>query len=232
MWVKICANTNLDDARRAAELGADAVGFVFAQSVRRVGVEQVAVIAKDLPRGVERVGVFAGGDPQAVADAAEVAGLDAIQMHGGLDLEWAARLRALIPKDVALIHTVHWVVGADDVSEQAVRGQLMALSGAYPGERVLIDAKVGAASGGLGVRFDWARAKLVLDEAAAGLQVIVAGGLRPENVAEAVRTLAPYGVDVASGVEEAPGRKAPEKLREFIENARRASARPGVWRSR
>lgn len=222
MWVKICANTNLKDAQLSAELGADAVGFVFAQSVRQVGVEQVAAMTSKLPPGVERIGVFAGGDPQWVADAALESGLDSIQMHGGLDLEWAAQLRSVVPEEISLIHTVHWVVGEDEASERAVRAQLLALAGAGLGERVLIDAKIGATSGGLGVRFDWYRAKRVLDEAAIGLQVIVAGGLRSKNVAEAVSTLEPYGVDVASGVEHTPGQKDPEKLREFIEKARRA----------
>lgn len=222
MWVKICANTNLKDAQLSAELGADAVGFVFARSVRQVDVQQVAAMTSQLPPGVERIGVFAGGDPNWVADAALESGLHSIQMHGGLDLKWATQLRSIVPNEIALIHTVHWVVGEDEASERAVREQLLALAGAGLGERVLIDAKIGATSGGLGVRFDWTRAKTVLDEAAVGLRVIVAGGLRSENVAEAVSTLAPYGVDVASGVEGTPGEKDPEKLRQFIDNARRA----------
>jgi phosphoribosylanthranilate isomerase len=226
MWIKICANTNLVDALLAAELGADAVGFVFARSVRQVGVEQVRQITDQLPPSVERVGVFAGGelgaDPAMVADAAVEAGLDTVQMHGGLDLEWAAELREQMGPAISVIHTVHWQVGEDEAAEREVRAQLRELAGAGLGERVLIDAKIGSASGGLGVRFDWRRAKAVLDEAAAGLEVIVAGGLRPENVAEAVQTLRPYGVDVASGVERRPGQKDADRLKAFIENARRA----------
>ena len=222
MWIKICANTNLADALLAAELGADAVGFVFARSLRQVGVAQVREIMGQLSDSVERVGVFAGGEAVRVAEAAVEAGLNAVQMHGGLDLRWADELRRQVGPEISLIHTVHWQVGEDDAAEREVRAQLQDLAAAKLGERVLIDAKIGAASGGLGVRFDWGRAKAVLEEAATGLEVIVAGGLRPENVAEAVRTLRPFGVDVASGVERMPGQKDEDRLRSFMENARRA----------
>jgi len=102
-----------------------------------------------------------------------------------------------------------------------VRAQLESLAASGADDRVLIDAKVGAASGGLGVRFDWARAHAVVKEFP-GLRVIVAGGLRPENVSEAVGAFAPYGVDVASGVEASPGRKDPALMEKFIANARGA----------
>jgi phosphoribosylanthranilate isomerase len=87
-------------------------------------------------------------------------------------------------------------------------------------ERVLVDSKVGTASGGTGVRFDWQQAREVFAEQAGRLKVIVAGGLRPENVAEAVTGLEPWGVDVASGVEAVPGKKSPERLDAFIRRAR------------
>jgi phosphoribosylanthranilate isomerase len=218
MWVKICANTNLEDVLAAVALGADAVGFVFAASKRQVNASQVRAIADTLPDGVERVGVFAGSDAAEIAAAAEEARLTAVQMHGGVDLELTRGLRERLGEGVELIHTVHWRVGEDDASEIAARERLGTLQA---GERVLIDAKIGAASGGLGVRFDWERAQRVLAEFPA-LNVIVAGGLHPENVAEAIRTFRPYGVDVASGVESVPGTKDLGKLREFIENARRA----------
>jgi phosphoribosylanthranilate isomerase len=218
MWVKICANTSLADALLAVELGADAVGFVFAPSVRRVDTVQVAAIAARLPSHVERVGVFAGLPATGIDRAVRLAGLTAVQLHGGVDLALANELRNLLPGGVQIIHTVHWRIGDDDASAAGIRAQLAQLN---PGERVLIDAKVGAASGGLGVRFDWARAQMVLAEFP-GLRFVVAGGLRPGNVAEAIETFRPYGVDVASGVERSPGVKEPEKLSAFVENARRA----------
>jgi phosphoribosylanthranilate isomerase len=218
MWVKICANTNLEDALQAAELGADAVGFVFAPSKRRVNAAQVRAITVQMPAGVELVGVFAGSDAEEIADAVRVSGLTAVQLHGGVDLEMARSLRSLLGAGVEIIHSVHWTVGEEDASEEAVRAQLRQLE---PGERVLVDAKLGGVSGGLGVSFDWQRAGRVLREFPE-LRVIVAGGLKPETVAEAVRVLEPYGVDVASGVELSAGKKDFEKLRRFIENARRA----------
>lgn len=220
MWVKICANTSLEDALAAAELGADAVGFVFAPSVRQVGVAQVKAITERLPRGVERVGVFAGSDAREIAAAVQEARLDTVQLHGGVDLGLAGALRE--GGRLSVIHTVHWVLGQDEASEARVRAQLASLQA---GERVLIDAKVGASSGGLGVRFDWVRAGRVLAEFPT-LRLIVAGGLRPDNVGEAIETLAPYGVDVASGVELSPGKKDPGKVGRFIENARRTVAPP------
>ena len=218
MWVKFCANTNLDDALRAVELGADAVGFVFAPSKRQVTPAQVAEITTLLPLDVERVGVFTDHTPQAIADAVRQASLTAVQLHGGVEVERATELRTLLGPDIPLIHTVAWVIGDDDASADDVRHQLNMLTA---GDRVLIDAKYGAVSGGLGLSFDWQRAAGVLSEFPS-LRIIVAGGLRPENVAEAIATLKPYGVDVASGVERAPGQKDPEKLESFIRNARRA----------
>lgn len=219
MWVKICANTSVEDALEAVERGADALGFVFAPSKRQVQPTQVRAIAQRLPGRVERVGVFAGADAAAIASAVRESGLTAVQLHGGIDLHAAAHLRSSLGSGVAIIHTVHWTVGQDEASGHTVRTQLQQLQ---PGDRVLLDAKLAGASGGLGVRFDWERAALVLREFPA-LRVIVAGGLNPENAAEAIRILQPYGVDVASGVESEPGKKDFEKLHNFIENARRAT---------
>jgi phosphoribosylanthranilate isomerase len=218
MWVKICANTNVEDALAAAEFGADAIGFVFAPSKRQVNAAQVRAITEQMPAGVELVGVFARWDAEAIAYAVRASGLTAVQLHGGVDLETVRRLRSLLGAEVEMIQSVHWTVGEDDASEEEVRAQLRQLR---PGERVLVDAKVGGASGGLGVSFDWERAARVLREFPE-LRVIVAGGLKPETVGEAVRVLDPYGVDVASGVESSAGKKDFAKLREFIENARRA----------
>ena len=216
MWVKICANTNLDDALLAVEYGADAVGFVFAPSKRRVTAAQVGAITALLPLDVERVGVFADWGAGEIAGAAREAHLTAIQLHGGVDLALVASLRAMLGPDMSIIHTVPWTIGEDDASAAAARSQLSQLA---PGERVLLDAKRGGASGGLGVSFNWERAAPML-RVFPGLRFIVAGGLEPDNVRGAIATLSPFGVDVASGVELAPGRKDANKLRTFIENAR------------
>lgn len=220
MWVKICANTNEHDVLKAASLGADAVGFVFAPSPRHVSAAQVRTMCAQLPPEVERVGVFAPRDAEVIAAIVAEAGLDTVQLHGGLDLRLADWMRAVVREEISLIHTVAWRVDDPDAAKQVLR-QLKELAAEHPNARVLLDAKVGGISGGLGVRFDWAAARTVLEQAE-GLRVIVAGGLTPLNVRQAVDQLAPYGVDVASGVEQVPGIKEEAKVAAFIAAARSA----------
>lgn len=224
MWIKICANTNLDDALMAAELGADAVGFVFAPSRRRVTAKDVAQITPRLPAKVERIGVFDSLYAEEIAAAVREAGLTAVQLHGGGELVLARRLNDLFEGKVGIIQTVHWAVDEGDESAKAVRRRLSAIEAGGTIERILLDSKVGQATGGTGVSFDWAAAREVLSSGSGRLKMIVAGGLRPDNVAEAITQLNPWGVDVASGVEKGPGRKDPRKLGEFIRNARAAKS--------
>jgi phosphoribosylanthranilate isomerase len=220
MWIKICANTNLDDAQLAAELGADAVGFVFAPSVRQVTAVQVAQITPYLPESVESVGVFPALEAQQIAGIAQECGLTTVQLQGGVNLELVRQLDEIFNGQVKLIQTVHWQVDADTASAAVVAQQLKEIAANGFVDRVLIDAKVGSAIGGTGVSFDWDAARTTLAEAGTGLKLIVAGGLRQDNVATAIRRLEPWGVDVASGVEQSPGRKSPEKLAAFIRAAR------------
>jgi phosphoribosylanthranilate isomerase len=141
-------------------------------------------------------------------------------MHGGLDVDLAERLRDLLGDGVGLIQTLHWTVGADNDARLAEELRKIASAGAT--RRVLIDSRVVQAGGGTGVVFDWAAARAVLAENADGLDIIVAGGLRPENVGQAIRELRPWGVDVVSGVEASPGRKDPESLAAFLRIAKAA----------
>lgn len=224
MWIKICANTNLEDALMAAELGADAVGFVFAPSRRRVTAKEVAKITPHLPASVERIGVFDSLYAEEIAAIVREAGLTAVQLHGGGELVLAKRLNELFEGKIGLIQTVHWSVNDGAKSAEAVRQRLSEIESANGIERILIDSKVGQATGGTGVSFDWAAARAVLHGGSGRLKMIVAGGLHPENVAEAISKLDPWGVDVASGVEKAPGRKDPEKLAAFIRSARGAKS--------
>jgi phosphoribosylanthranilate isomerase len=222
MWVKICANTCVEDTLKAVELGADAVGFVFAPSKRRVTPAQVGLITRELPRTVERVGVFGAGSMEEIALAVEEAGLDAVQMHGGLDLEFADKLTRRLGPEVQIIETMHWSVEQDAASSAQVFMQMAEAAAHAAKYRVLVDAKVGSSNlGGTGRTFNWSKARSVLTSQPE-LRVIVAGGLDPENVAEAIHVLQPWGVDVASGVEREPGRKDFDKLKRFIENARGA----------
>jgi phosphoribosylanthranilate isomerase len=221
MWIKICANTNLDDAKLAAELGADALGFVFAPSPRRVTSAEVAKITPHLPANVERVGVFQSLDAYEIARTSHEAGLTAVQLHSGVDFALLHRLHKLFAGQVSLIQTVHWQVDADGANAAIVAAQLRKIAADGLVDHVLIDSKVGTlATGGTGISFDWDAARTTLAEAAPELKLVVAGGLRAENVAEAIQRLNPWGVDVASGVESEPGRKSPEKLAAFIRKAR------------
>ncbi len=224
MWIKICANTNLEDAQLAAEMGADALGFVFAPSKRQVTAAQVADITPHLPRTVELVGVFHTQDANEIAAIAKETGLTAIQLHGGSNPALAEELQRRFEGRISLIQTIHWQVDADGSNAATVSHQLAQLNADGVIDRVLIDSKVGQATGGTGVTFNWDEAHSILTESAGRLKLIIAGGLRPENVIEAIHRLNPWGVDVASGVEAGPGKKDSEKLAAFIRNARQPKA--------
>ncbi len=199
--VKICGVTSLRDARCAVEAGAFAIGFNFhPPSPRYIEPEAAGRIAAALPPEVWRVGVFVDRERSEIERIAATAGLSAIQLHGaeapGLCLDWA------IP-----------VIKAGRVRERTDVERLAA----YPVELILVDAYVEGVHGGTGVRFDWR-----LLEGVERKRLILAGGLTPENVAEAVRTVRPFAVDVASGVEVSPGVKDPEKVKRFIHHAQTA----------
>jgi phosphoribosylanthranilate isomerase len=227
MWVKICGNTNLEDAQMAAQLGADAVGFVFAPSPRKVTASQVAAITPHLPAQVERVGVFHSRDAAQIAAIALAAGLTSAQLHGGLDEALAQRLAERFAGSLRIIQTLHWTVekqAQPEAQSPAVQlaAQIERIGQLHLADRVLIDSKVGAALGGTGVPFDWTAARALF--ASVSLHLIVAGGLNPQNVAHVIAQLNPWGVDVSSGIEASPGRKDPTLLARFIKNARAAAA--------
>jgi len=224
MWVKICGNTNLKDASLAAELGADAVGFVFAASKRQVNAAQVAAITSRLPARVERVGVFDSHDPEEIAAEARNAGLTAVQLHGGLDENLLRQLGHKLA-GIRIIQTLHWTVGRDTGAESAVllKEQMERAATLGIADRILVDSKVGPASGGTGVAFEWGRARSSFASAPGSIRLVLAGGLTPENIAQAIGELSPWGVDVCSGVEARPGEKDPERLARFIKNARAAA---------
>ena len=238
MWTKICANTNLADAQLALELEADAVGFIFAPSKRQVTTEQVAAITSQLPPSREKVGVFSTGDPQEILGCVLLAGLTAAQIHRDLD---PALLRTLAARaaernwPLKLIQTVAYEIDSPDrvAADQSFESALTAALAESSVWAVLIDAARSGASGGLGISFDWAHAAPILDRVRQHQQalgrapgrIILAGGLRPENVTTAIKALHPWGVDVASGVEAEPGRKDPERLRRFLSAAKQTETR-------
>lgn len=219
MWVKICANTNLEDTQMALDLGADAVGFVFAPSSRRVTPEQAGEITARLTGDGERIGVFHALELDALRNAVRVAGLTGVQLHGEGDPALAGQLRAEFGPGLSIAQTLHWVLDGGDSAQELLR-KVAAIQAAGHVDRILVDSKVGSALGGTGRTFDWSAAEALF--AGAGLPMIVAGGLGPGNVTDAIERLKPWGVDVASGVEREPGKKDPERLRQFISYARTA----------
>ena len=216
LWIKICANTSLEDALMAVDAGADAVGFVFAPSPRQVTQAQVASIVRHLP-AVEKIGVFVGATFDEIYATVRACGLTGVQLHSEDDPELPAKLRERLGPKLRILRVVHY--GAD-AAEQAA-----ALARDPNVDAVLVDSRTAAAVGGTGVAFDWVAARETLFQNEDAQKRIAAGGLNPKNVAEAIATLRPWGVDVASGVETEPGRKDPAKVREFIVQARAAALR-------
>jgi len=220
MFVKICANTNLEDALLAVEMGADAVGFVFAKGPRQVTADIVASITSKLPESVERIGVFSDEQLEAIPSIVRAAGLNGVQLHGCYSEFVTKALRAEFGPGLRIIQTNHWRVGGQ--VSTAFAAELRTLSLAEEIDAVLVDSRTAVADGGTGITFDWDAARSSLKELG-DKPLIVAGGLNAGNVTQAVAILRPWGVDVASGVEASPGKKDVEKLRAFIAAARAAA---------
>ena len=207
--VKICGITNLEDALAAVEAGASLLGFNFyARSPRHVSPGDARRIAGRLPEGVTGVGVFVNkAGPGEVERVARESGLGAAQLHGDETPEFCRGLCGL-----TTIKALR--VGAGYSAEAAAL---------YATDAVLLDAYAPGSYGGTGHTFDWTLARRTREVVP---RLFLAGGLTPENVAEAVESVRPYAVDVCSGVETAPGRKSFRLMRLFVERVREAAARP------
>lgn len=219
LWIKICGNTSLEDALLAVDAGADAVGFVFAPSPRQVTAMQAAAIARKLPPSIEKIGVFVDAPLDQIYLVVRECGLTGVQLHFDAPPELPEKLRAHLGPQVRILRVVHFDAGA-----AAGAAEQIALHLRNPHvDAVLVDSRTAAAVGGTGSAFDWASARSTVFLDAKERKLIAAGGLNPANVAEAIATLRPWGVDAVSGIESAPGRKDPTKVREFVTNARAAS---------
>ena len=200
--VKVCGITNPRDAGVATDAGADAVGLVFAESPRRIDVEQARKIAAALPDGILKVGVFADAEPEEVLRTAHEVGLDYAQLHGDEDPETVAKIRK---------------GGLGVIKALRVRNvQALAAVESYEADLFLLDAWSAKVYGGTGTRFDWELAKTLKGRD----NILVSGGLTPENVREAIEFFEPYGVDATSSLEERPGRKDGERVRRFVRAAK------------
>jgi phosphoribosylanthranilate isomerase len=201
MFVKICGIANEDDALLATALDADALGFVFAPSPRQVHPETVRDIVRRLPREVHTIGVFRDERPERIVEIVGRAGLRGVQLHGhepASEVKW-------------IRERVQFVIQAYTAGDPA-----LTTAGASAADIILIDSP----DPGSGKVFDWRLA----EGAPRGKRILLAGGLTPDNVGEAIRLVRPWGVDVSSGVEREPGRKDPGKLRRFVVAAREAAA--------
>jgi phosphoribosylanthranilate isomerase len=216
LWIKICANTSLEDALLAVEAGADAVGFVFAPSPRRVTAADVAAITPHLPATVEKIGVFVDATLDEIESIVKTCGLTGVQLHFDAEPELPAKLRERLGPELRILRVAHF--SADCVARFA--GQLAAHARNPHIDAVLVDSRTATAVGGTGVAFDWEAARKAVFSDGGTLKLAAAGGLTPDNVAAAIAALRPWGVDVVSGVESAPGRKDRAKVMEFVARAR------------
>ena len=201
--VKICGITSVEDAEEAVEAGADMLGLMFyPDSPRHISVEQAQTIERRLPPFIIRVGVFADQEPGDVFSAMHTCGLNLLQFHGRETPEYCRQFGIMTMKAFR-------VRDAESLKEIPQ----------YPTDAYLLDSHVAGQAGGTGKTFNW---ELAAEAGSFCKPVFLAGGLTPENVAEAVRTVRPFGVDVSSGVEQSPGKKDPKKMRDFIAAVRSA----------
>jgi phosphoribosylanthranilate isomerase len=196
--VKICGITNPGDARVAADAGADAVGFIFADSPRCVDAEEARRISIALPANVIKVGVFVDEEPAEILRISREVGLDLAQLHGDETPEAVTAVREAGVKVMKALR-VKSAASLDALDE-------------YEADLFLLDAHSARARGGTGERFDWRVAKSLKGRD----NIVVSGGLDPENVREAVEFFEPFGVDASSSLEDGPGRKNDELVRRFV----------------
>ncbi len=208
--VKICGLTRAVDAEAADAAGAEYLGVIFAGGPReRPPAEARATLAG---RRARKVGVFASQPPAVIAAIAAQVGIDVVQLHAGTDDERVRAVRAATGLEVwAVVRTADGILpqGTEELADEA--------------DALLIDAMVPGALGGSGVAVPWGRLGESLDAMATGHRIVLAGGLTPENVAEAIGYVSPLIVDVSSGVESSPGVKDSARIRAFIAAARATS---------
>jgi len=241
-WIKICGITNLEDALTAADAGADALGFVFYEkSPRNVSPDAVRGIVRQLPEQVEKVGVFVGKRTGDILDLIWNAGLTGMQNHLGPHCSSVSDNKAYgmgcFPPGFKsyLSLPAEWFIKDEEGARKFISDLARAaeftksrVEATSPGDffqTIFLDSSSLQQPGGTGKVFDWQKAAPVVDYMRPSVKVVVAGGLTPSNVTEAIRILKPWGVDVSSGVEASPGKKDPEKVRAFIAAVRAADER-------
>ncbi|HEY4417287.1 MAG TPA: phosphoribosylanthranilate isomerase [Verrucomicrobiae bacterium] len=199
--VKICGITNVADGLAAAEAGADMIGLMFyEQSPRFISLETAVEISRALPPHIVKVGVFANSTEAVIMRAISEAGVTLLQFHGDETPEFCSQFGAMTMKAFRI---------RDEASLEALPN--------YQTDAYLLDAYSKSGLGGTGEKFNW---DLAVEAQKFGKPIFLAGGLTPENVADAVKKVHPFGVDVSSGVESAPGKKDAAKVQAFIQAAK------------
>jgi phosphoribosylanthranilate isomerase len=209
-WIKFCGTTSLEDALASVEAGADALGFIFAPSKRRISMEKAQEIIRELPPAVERIGVFLDEDAsgEQIRKTLGEVDLTGIQFHGEEFPAFGSHLPGDRRDSLRKIKTI--------LVDDGFAGRLdAAMAAKEAADAWLLDSGAGS-----GKTFDWHTARAHMGQRQG--RFIIAGGLTPENVGEAISTFSPWGVDVVSGIEREPGRKDPAKLKAFVTAVRRA----------
>jgi phosphoribosylanthranilate isomerase len=233
-WVKICGTTNLEDALTAVDAGADAVGFVFYEkSPRNISVEVARAIVEKLPESVEKIGVFVNGDGPDPIEILLNGGLTGIQEYISTENSGMRRGGAieidLLPKRARFLMALPLKLFGDEEQIHAMKFDFTRMRQTHAGtplphglmDTFVLDSGDVGRPGGTGRTFDWGKAVPIAQAMRqGGVNLVVAGGLTPENVNEAIEILKPWGVDVVSGVEERPGKKDPAKVRAFVKAVR------------
>jgi phosphoribosylanthranilate isomerase len=217
-WVKICANTNLEDATLAVDAGADALGFIFAPSTRRVAPKDVRRITDQLPAAVEKIGVFINQRPESIIETVLAAGLTGVQLHGIEELDHVRQLRKLAARTHPKLAIYKGLHARELMPDQhgSQYGIGFVKNAGDLVDAFLMDSGTAERRGGTGKTFDWDEAAPMIKLLARKHRVVIAGGLNPQNVRRAIRVFSPWGVDVVTGVESEPGKKDAAKVKAFI----------------
>ena len=205
-WIKICGITNIEDGLKAASLGVDALGFIFAPSLRRVEPDKAKKIIKALPNTLLKVGVFVNEEQKEIQRVTEYCGLNGLQFHGEESPEYCQKF----------FHPVFKTIHIRDFESLKDIEK-------YHDVFILLDTYSPVQEGGTGKTFSWEIALAARNKR----DFILSGGLNPSNVAGAIKKVKPWGVDLCSGVETSPGKKDPLKMRDFVKEVRKADEKTG-----
>ncbi len=210
--IKMCGTTTLQDAQAAVELGVDALGFIFAErSPRAVRPATALEIVSHIPPFVGKIGVFVNKAQKEIEEIIHYLGLTGVQLHGDEDPDFCRNIARSVPSCA--------VLKAFRIGQHTQIGDIAPYNGAVQG--FVLDSFVQNQEGGTGHTFDWN----ILKRLDLQIPFLLAGGLNPDNIADALENVSPFGVDVNSGVEDAPGRKNHELLRRFVDGVSQADAR-------